>query len=95
MSTKMRFYLFVVLLLALCGARLATAAELPDFKEIVRAHSPAVVKIIVQQNAARADQQLPGPEEIPEELRRFFFFFCGVSCPHRKTPSICMEGVFE
>jgi len=72
MSTKMRFYLFVVLLLALCGARVTTAAELPDFKEIVRAHSPAVVKIIVEQKASRADTRQPGPEEIPEELRRFF-----------------------
>ncbi len=74
MNTKMRLCGFVFLLMALCGPRVTTAAELPDFKEIVRAHSPAVVKIIVEQNASRADQRQPGPEEIPEELRRFFEF---------------------
>ena len=84
MNTKMRFYLFVFLLLALCGARVTTAAELPDFKEIVRAHSPAVVKIIVEQKASRADQRQPGPEEIPEELRRFFEYRGGPS-PDRES----------
>ncbi len=72
MTTKKRLCGFVFLTLALCGPRVATAAQLPDFQEIVRAHSPAVVKIIVEQNAARGDSQQPGPEEVPEELRRFF-----------------------
>ena len=57
MNTKMRLHGFLFLLMVLCGPRVTTAAELPDFKEIVRAHSPAVVKIIVQQNAARAAQR--------------------------------------
>ncbi len=74
MNTKMRLYGLAILMITLCGPRVTTAAELPDFKEIVRAHSPAVVKIIVEQNASRAEQQQPGPEEMPEELRRFFEF---------------------
>jgi serine protease Do len=74
MKTKMRLRGLLFLLIVLCVPRMTSAAELPDFKEIVRAHSPAVVKIIVQQKASRADQRQPGPEEIPEELRRFFEF---------------------
>ncbi len=74
MTLKLRLCGLVFLLIALNGPRVATAAQLPDFKEIVRANSPAVVKIIVEQKSSRADQQQPGPEEVPEELRRFFEF---------------------
>jgi serine protease Do len=51
---------------------LVFGASLPDFREIVQEHSPAVVKIVVQQGAPRAVQGQPGPEQMPEYLRRFF-----------------------
>lgn len=57
------------------------AAALPDFRSIVSKNSPAVVKIIVEQSAARAAQGEPGPEEIPEYLRRFFEYRGGPSVP--------------
>lgn len=71
MSKKMQFFGVLFLAIVLSGAR-ASAAELPDFREIVRAHSPAVVKIIVEQSASGSNTQQPGLEEMPEELRRFF-----------------------
>lgn len=74
MNTKMRLFGFVFLLMALCGSRLASAGELPDFQKIVREKSPAVVKIIVEQKVNQGDPMQPGPDEIPEELRRFFEF---------------------
>jgi serine protease Do len=74
MKTKMRLFGFVVLVITLWGSRLAVAATLPDFQQIVRDNSPAVVKIIVEQHADQGGPQQPGPEEIPEELRRFFEF---------------------
>ncbi|MHA7817113.1 MAG: Do family serine endopeptidase [Pseudohaliea sp.] len=51
---------------------LASARELPDFREIVAEQSPAVVKILVESRSGghpRFDT-----EEIPEYLRRFFEF---------------------
>ena len=50
-----------------------SAAELPDFTEIVDAAAPAVVKILVEYEAEnpRYQEQL---EELPESLRRFFDF---------------------
>lgn len=74
MKTKMRFFGFVVLVITLWGFRPAFAGALPDFQQIVRDNSPAVVKIIVEQSADQGGSQHPGPEEIPEELRRFFEF---------------------
>ena len=61
------FLTFVLLL-----PTVVAALELPDFRQIVRESSPAVVKIIVEHSAARSAQGQPGPEEIPEYLRRFF-----------------------
>ncbi|MEH6581926.1 MAG: DegQ family serine endoprotease [Halioglobus sp.] len=49
-----------------------SAAQLPDFTEIVKNSSPAVVKIVVEHSGKRASQSGPNPEEIPEYLRRFF-----------------------
>jgi serine protease Do len=60
--------------LSLLMTQLVSAAELPDFREIVRESSPAVVKIIVQSSGAQAGEGQPLPEEIPEYLRRFFEF---------------------
>jgi serine protease Do len=50
-----------------------SAAELPDFTEIVDAAAPAVVKILVEYEAenSRYQEQL---DELPESLRRFFDF---------------------
>jgi len=81
MNSKMRLFGFVLLVAGLCGSGLASAAQLPDFKDIVREHSPAVVKIIVEQDMSKANLQQPGPEEIPEELRRFFEFRGGPQNP--------------
>ncbi len=58
-------------MLALAGS--AGAAELPDFRDIVKQQSPAVVKIIVEYSGERPDR-FPGRDEIPEYLRRFFQF---------------------
>jgi serine protease Do len=81
MNIKLRLSGWVLLLAALYSSGVATAAELPDFKKIVREHSPAVVKIIVEQDMARSGQQQAVPEEIPEELRRFFEFRGGPQNP--------------
>jgi serine protease Do len=59
---------------ALAMPTLSSAAELPDFRQIVRDSSPAVVKIIVQGSKAQGGHGQPMPEEIPEYLRRFFEF---------------------
>ena len=64
---------FLVLLVVLLPG-LSFAASLPDFREIVRDSSPAVVKIIVQSGGPQDAQGQPNPEEIPEYLRRFFEF---------------------
>lgn len=64
----------VVIAVAAALPALGSAAALPEFREIVRESSPAVVKIIVEQTAPRGPQGQPGPDEIPEYLRRFFEF---------------------
>jgi serine protease Do len=70
--TRLTTTIFLACALLLPG--LAAAAELPDFRQIVKDHSPAVVKIIVEHSAASVSQGQPSPEEIPEYLRRFFEF---------------------
>ena len=67
------FVLFFIGSMLLASA-VASAASLPDFREIVKTSSPAVVKIIVEYNAQRAQQSPYESEEIPEYLRRFFEF---------------------
>ena len=84
MRLTLRLSGWILLLAALYGGTVA-AAELPDFKKIVREHSPAVVKIIVEQNVATTGgPQQPGPEQIPEELRRFFEFRGGPQNPQER-----------
>lgn len=61
---------FLLLTLILGISARANAAQLPEFREIVKQSSPAVVKIIVEHRSRRSEQ--PGPEEMPEYLRRFF-----------------------
>jgi serine protease Do len=74
MINKLRVCGFLFLMYLSCGSRLAAAAALPEFEKIVRDNSPAVVKIIVEQDPAMVSPQQPGQEQIPEELRRFFEF---------------------
>lgn len=64
----------VFLTVAVFLPSLVSAAALPEFRDIVRENSPAVVKIVVQQSAATAAQGQPSPQEMPEYLRRFFEF---------------------
>lgn len=64
-----RALLFVI---ATCIASVAHALALPDFRAIVQEHSPAVVKIVVEQSAAARSNDEAMPQEIPEYLRRFF-----------------------
>ncbi len=50
---------------------LCARAALPDFTEIVRQSSPAVVKILVDYKAEAVHNE-PDMEQLPEYLRRFF-----------------------
>lgn len=74
MNTKIRLSGFVFLMIALYTMPAMAASGLPDFREIVRENSPAVVKIIVEQHSGKGGGSLSGPGQIPEELRRFFEF---------------------
>jgi serine protease Do len=57
--------------LALLLLPMVARAELPDFTEIVRQSSPAVVKILVNYEVEAA-QSGPDMEQLPEYLKRFF-----------------------
>lgn len=72
MNAKNRIVSSVLLTLSILLPSLVSAAALPEFREIVRENSPAVVKIVVQHSATRGRQGQPNPEEMPEYLRRFF-----------------------
>ena len=74
MTTLYRSFVLVFMSSLLLASAAASAASLPDFREIVKNSSPAVVKIVVEYNAQRAQQSPYGTEEIPEYLRRFFEF---------------------
>ena len=74
MNAINRIVSIVLLTVAAVLPSLVSAAVLPEFRDIVRENSPAVVKIVVQQSAATAAQGQPGPQEMPEYLRRFFEF---------------------
>jgi serine protease Do len=74
MKTKLPIAGCFTLFIALFSAGLVRAAQLPDFQQIVRENSPAVVKIIVEQRMDGGGSMQPGPGDIPEELRRFFEF---------------------
>ena len=64
--------LFVVCLVVLTAGR--AWAELPDFRELVKETSPAVVNISTVQHArSTAFQQRYGlPDDVPEIFRHFF-----------------------
>jgi serine protease Do len=74
MTTKLRLSGVLFLAAFLCVAQAMAATSLPDFRKIVREHSSAVVKIIVEQSSSQNGLERPGQEQIPEELRRFFEF---------------------
>lgn len=76
------FFLFVALL-----APGLAAQSLPDFRGIVDAGSPAVVKIIVEHPAGRSAAGQPDMEQIPEHLRRFFEYR-GEAPPQRQRMSM-------
>lgn len=79
-----RFTYLLPLLVLLAMSRGAVAAALPEFRDIVKQSSPAVVKIIVEASGPRPGQGQPGPEEIPEYLRRFFEFRGAPPAPHQR-----------
>tara|TARA_R110002073_G_scaffold2998_11_gene20046 strand:+ start:587 stop:1990 length:1404 start_codon:yes stop_codon:yes gene_type:complete len=74
MNIKMPLFGLVLITAALFNSVAVNAAQLPDFQQIVRDSSPAVVKIIVEQHLGQGGARQPGPDDIPEELRRFFEF---------------------
>jgi len=74
MKAISRYTTSILLTCVLLLPGLVAAAALPEFREIVRDSSPAVVKIIVEHSGARGGHGQPGPDEIPEYLRRFFEF---------------------
>lgn len=84
MNTMSRIVSFVLLASLGMLSSLATAAALPEFREIVANSSPAVVKIVVQQKVMQRDQGQPSPEEMPEYLRRFFEFRGGPPSAHEQ-----------
>jgi len=81
MNALFRIASYVALGCTLLASSLVMAATLPDFRDIVKEHSPAVVKIVVEQGPAAARQGQPGPQDMPEYLRRFFEFRGGPPAP--------------
>ena len=73
-----------LLSLALLAPTLLAAANLPEFRDIVKNSSGAVVKIIVEHDARSMGQGQPGLEEMPEQLRRFFEFRGGQPPQHQR-----------
>ncbi len=64
-------YAYAVGLVLMCASMVASAVTgLPDFREIVKDNSPAVVKIIVTQSPGYGRH--PQMQEIPDYLRKFF-----------------------
>jgi serine protease Do len=74
MNSMNRFFYAIAMGCALLMSSVVSAAALPDFREIVKDNSPAVVKIIVEHRAHGGGPGQPGADEIPEYLRRFFEF---------------------
>lgn len=67
-----RFLSTVFFAVILLTSSTTVLADLPDFTEIVKRSSPAVVKILVEHSGKRAGKDAPNTQEIPEYLRRFF-----------------------
>jgi serine protease Do len=87
-----RLSLIVLTTCCLAIPQLVVAAgELPDFRGIVSANSPAVVKIIVESRGGGDPHGQMDPEDIPEYLRRFFEFRGG---PPQQRPRMGMGSGF-
>lgn len=91
--------IFLISVVALIWTTLANAASLPDFKELVKDTSPAVVNISTVQSAGGGDDQNPlgqfrGPngEEIPEIFRHFFQMPEMDKGPRRRSPQSLGSG---
>ena len=63
MNIKMPLFGLVLITAALFNSVAVNAAQLPDFQQIVRDSSPAVVKIIVEQHLGQGGARQPGPDE--------------------------------
>src|SRR5690554_4325670 len=64
-------YFALILLLSACTVR----ADLPDFRQLVKQASPAVVNISTVQHARKSStnpQNYGLPQEVPEIFRHFF-----------------------
>ncbi len=72
MNAMSRVCSLVLLACAVVMSFPVSASTLPEFREIVRQNSPAVVKILVQQSGSGNLQGHPDMEQMPEYLRRFF-----------------------
>lgn len=72
MNAMSRVCSLVLLACAVVMSFPVSAATPPEFREIVRQNSPAVVKILVQQSGPGDLQGHPDLEQMPEYLRRFF-----------------------
>ncbi len=72
MNAMSRVCSLVLLACAVVMSFPVSASTLPEFREIVRQNSPAVVKILVQQSGPENLQGHPDMEQMPEYLRRFF-----------------------
>ncbi|MBE9399163.1 DegQ family serine endoprotease [Pontibacterium sp. N1Y112] len=90
--------IFLISFVAFFWTSLAQAASLPDFKDLVKDTSPAVVNISTVQAASERGQgplgQFRGPngEEIPEIFRHFFQMPDMDKGPRRKTPQSLGSG---
>jgi len=91
MTALMRLNRFLCLWLVLVLSGPALAAQLPDFSGIVADNSPAVVKIIVEQDPQARPGGHPGGEDIPEYLRRFFEYR---GMPPQQNPRMGMGSGF-
>lgn len=83
--------LTLALALGVALAAPAPASQLPDFSAIVEKNSPAVVKIIVEQDPASSAGGHPDVEQIPEYLRRFFEYR---GMPPQQSPRMGMGSGF-
>ncbi|PLW83412.1 serine peptidase [Kineobactrum sediminis] len=73
MTVHARLSIMLLLCLSLAVPALAAQA-LPDFRDIVKSGSPAVVKIFAEHRVGSGSRQMPDLQDIPEHLRRFFEF---------------------
>jgi serine protease Do len=87
--TRWTLLLLGYFLLACAGV--AQAQSLPDFRGIVAQNSPAVVKIVVEQEGRASPHPDMDFEQIPEYLRRFFEFR---GEPEGRRPSMSMGSGF-